>query len=442
MIKKIRIELLIFLLLLISIFFSYKIDSVFYNYFSKTNYSDRAEYLRGFFVGITELGDSLWYFLIFFIIFIVSYLAKITKLISLKNYSYLKKISIFSFLYLFLVGLITQVIKHLIGRARPNHTNFSEGFDFYFLTTDSTLHSFPSGHSSTIIGVVLIASLVLPKLRIVFYLFGFIVAFSRVVVGAHFITDVFAGTLLAIIVYKILEHLIRKKYSETYMSKLEIHNTSLLLKILIFFFLIGVLVTFGPEFDIYLSSFFYFGNNQFMLQNYYSLSIFFRKILLPLLLIYIFIFPILGKFMPLQRLFFGYKFSIKEIVFIWICGLGTLMVVINILLKDMWGRVRPNDILHFDGVGFFTPWFKFGGSCTSNCSFVSGDASVGFMLVIFYFIIQKNIYCYLALFFGLIFGFIRIIAGGHFFSDVIFSQIIVTVSVSMFFILYKRLYEK
>jgi len=46
------------------------------------------------------------------------------------------------------------------------------------------------------------------------------------------------------------------------------------------------------------------------------------------------------------------------------------------------------------------------------------------------------------LFCGLSLGFIRIIAGGHFFSDIIFSQIIVTVTVGVSFFLYKRLYDK
>ncbi len=40
---------------------------------------------------------------------------------------------------------------------------------------------------------------------------------------------------------------------------------------------------------------------------------------------------------------------------------------------------------------------------------------------------------------GLALGFIRIIAGGHFLSDIIFSQIIVTATMFSFFAIYKRL---
>jgi membrane-associated phospholipid phosphatase len=39
-------------------------------------------------------------------------------------------------------------------------------------------------------------------------------------------------------------------------------------------------------------------------------------------------------------------------------------------------------------------------------------------------------------------GFIRIAAGGHFFSDIIFSQIVVTVTILVSFVLYKKFYDK
>jgi len=57
--------------------------------------------------------------------------------------------------------------------------------------------------------------------------------------------------------------------------------------------------------------------------------------------------------------------------------------------------------------------------CASNCSFVSGDASVGFSIIILFFITKKKIFFWFALSFGLIFGITRILEGGHFLSDII-----------------------
>ncbi len=442
MIKKIQIELFIFAILLISVLLTYKIDIGIYSVFSNLNYGHGSVYLKKFFVGLTNLGDSLWYFVIFILFFLFSYFAKKTNLITLNKYSYFKKISFFGFSYLFLVGVITQVIKHMVGRPRPNHTQLDGVFDFNFFTTESAFHSFPSGHSSTILAIAIIASLIIPSLKYFFYLCGFFIALSRVVVGAHFVTDVIAGALIAIITYKVFNFFIEKKYPKTYWGNLEIKKISILTKALIVFLLLAIFLTAGPEIDIFISNLFYFGNNQFLIQSYYFISILFRKILLPLLLVYIFVIPLVLKFLPMQKIYFGYKFSFSEIVFVWLTGIFTTLLVVNALLKNMWGRVRPNDILDFGGVEIFTPWYKISNSCSLNCSFVSGDASVGFLIVVFYFITKRNIYLYLSLILGSLLGVVRIFAGGHFFSDIIFSQIVVFISVLLCFVLYKKLYDK
>lgn len=440
MIKKIQIEIVVFIILVISIFYTNNTDVWIYNYFSQKNYGVSSSYLKSFFVNITELGNSLWYYLILFFLFIISFFAKKINFISFKNYSYLRNFSIFSITYLLATGIVTQILKHLIGRVRPNHINLDEIIFFNFFTTNSAFHSFPSGHTSTIISFALVLCLTLPSLKIFLFISGLIIAISRVVVGAHYFTDVIGGLLIAVIVYKISIFFYTKVFPKNNINEFKIQHISILNKIQIVFVVIAIFVTVGPGIDVYFSSIFYYNNNQFLLQNYYTVSIIFRKILLPLLLIYIFILPMLSRCSLIKKLFFNYIFSFKELLFIWASGLITIIFIVNILLKGMWGRVRPNDILNFGGENSFTPWYKFGDSCISNCSFVSGDASVGFALLVFYFITKKNIYCYLSLFFGTTLGFIRIIAGGHFFSDIVFAQLVIAMSFLLLFTLYKKLH--
>ena len=143
MIKKIQIELSLFILLLISVLFTNKFNLWINNFFTKFNYGIGSVYLKDFFIGITDLGDSLWYFLFFTLLFFSSYLTKTLNIIDKEKYFYLKKFSIFSFSYLLLVGLITQIIKHLVGRPRPNHSQLDGGFEFNFFSTESSFHSFP-----------------------------------------------------------------------------------------------------------------------------------------------------------------------------------------------------------------------------------------------------------------------------------------------------------
>ena len=92
MIKKIQLEVIVFILLLISVLFTNNIDVGIYKYFSQLNYGKEANNLKAFFVNITELGDSLWYFLILISIFLTCFLTNKIKLISTKKYSYLKMI--------------------------------------------------------------------------------------------------------------------------------------------------------------------------------------------------------------------------------------------------------------------------------------------------------------------------------------------------------------
>ncbi|MDC1054683.1 phosphatase PAP2 family protein, partial [Alphaproteobacteria bacterium] len=222
MIKKIQIEFSLFVLLLISVLFTSNFDLWVNSLFTKFDYGIGSVYLKDFFIGITDLGDSLWYFLFFTLLFFSSYLIKTLNIIGEEKYFYLKKFSVFSFSYLLLVGLVTQIIKHLVGRPRPNHSQLEGSFEFNFFSTESSFHSFPSGHSSTIIAITIIMALTIPNLRYFFYFFGFLIALSRVVVGAHFLTDVIGGVIIAISVYKMFNYLIKINYPNIYWGSLKI----------------------------------------------------------------------------------------------------------------------------------------------------------------------------------------------------------------------------
>jgi len=100
--------------------------------------------------------------------------------------------------------------------------------------------------------------------------------------------------------------------------------------------------------------------------------------------IYILILPIVGRFFKIDKIFFNYKFSIKEIVLLWISQIISVLIFVNLILKNFWGRARPNDVVELGGKESFSPWFEIRNACETNCSFVSGDASVGFSIIILY----------------------------------------------------------
>jgi lipid A 4'-phosphatase len=50
-------------------------------------------------------------------------------------------------------------------------------------------------------------------------------------------------------------------------------------------------------------------------------------------------------------------------------------LLVNVALKEHWGRPRPIDLTQFGGQEHFVPWWDPRGDCPNNCSFVSGDVA-------------------------------------------------------------------
>ena len=439
--NKTKYELLILLLLTISIFFSFDIDFLFYIYFLDINKSFNGVFLKEFFIGITKLGSSSWYFAISFIGFIVFYLNDKFQIIKFKKSDKIVSFFISSFFYILVVGIITQIAKHVIGRPRPNYTDFENTFDFNFFTFESNFHSFPSGHSSTIFIVCFILIAAFPRLKYFFYFLATIVALSRVVVGAHFFTDIVAGALLALISFKVLNTFF-EKHNRYKFSILVSENNSAINYYILFLFISCLFVTAGPSLDLYTSSLFYLGDSQFLVNTHYYISIFFREILLPIILIYILFLPVVGQFIKIDKIFYSYKFSIREIFLLWGSQIMIVLIFVNLILKNFWGRARPNDVLELGGKEIFSPWYQMSNACLTNCSFVSGDASVGFSIIILYLITKKIIFLYASVFAGFALGLIRIMAGGHFLSDIFFAGFFIVVLNIILFELYKKYYAK
>ena len=425
MIKKIKIELIVLFLLLINIFLSSSLDLRLYYYFNDFDKNLNTIFLKNFFVNITTLGDSFWYFFFCVLGIVVVFVLEKTKILIFTSFKEVKNLFFYTITCLFFTGLLTQLLKHIIGRPRPNHTILDGSLGFDFFTTDSNFHSFPSGHTSTIFILALVCSTIIPRLKYFFLIFALVVSLSRIVVGAHFLTDIIGGTIIAFLCFKLINLFLNYKLIYIKPKILIQINQNLFFCIFVALVLIAMLLTIGSDFDIFFSSLFYKGDNQFLLQSYYPITVFFRDILLPIILVYLLVLPIISILIPINRLYFGYKFSIKKILFVWITLIINLIFIINLFLKNVWGRPRPGDVLELGGKDDFSSWYQISDACTSNCSFVSGDAAVGFSLIVFYFLSNNLKYAYLSIIFGLLIGMVRIAEGGHFLSDVIFSAIIV-----------------
>jgi lipid A 4'-phosphatase len=103
-------------------------------------------------------------------------------------------------------------------------------------------------------------------------------------------------------------------------------------------------------------------------------------------------------------------------------------LIVNVLLKDHWGRARPLYISQGGGTAHFTPPLIVTDQCQSNCAFSSGHAALGYWLVSVALLAPpawRGRAVAGALAFGTLIGFTRIAQGAHFLSDVVASGIIV-----------------
>ncbi|MBF0517550.1 MAG: phosphatase PAP2 family protein [Nitrospirae bacterium] len=105
-------------------------------------------------------------------------------------------------------------------------------------------------------------------------------------------------------------------------------------------------------------------------------------------------------------------------------------LLVNLTLKNYWGRPRPVEIKTFGGTWDFQPVLQKGEGGRGK-SFPSGHASVGYYFFVFYFIFRRKkktlafLSLALAFVYGTLLGVSRMAMGGHFLSDVLWSGYIV-----------------
>ncbi len=95
--------------------------------------------------------------------------------------------------------LTSTILKLAIGRPRPSQLAEFGLYDFHPFAFEATFASFPSGHATIIGAFAMVMTLLLPKFRAIFGVIAVVIGFSRISVGAHHPSDVFAGLAIGAI---------------------------------------------------------------------------------------------------------------------------------------------------------------------------------------------------------------------------------------------------
>jgi lipid A 4'-phosphatase len=99
-------------------------------------------------------------------------------------------------------------------------------------------------------------------------------------------------------------------------------------------------------------------------------------------------------------------------------------LLVNVILKNNWGRPRPVQIDAFGGEAPFVGIWRISDHCARNCSFVSGEASMGIWMMTLALVVPTHwrlpVFVVTGIY-ALALSLNRIAFGGHFLSDVVLS---------------------
>tara|TARA_B100001109_G_C18795203_1_gene442103 strand:+ start:61 stop:1047 length:987 start_codon:yes stop_codon:yes gene_type:complete len=287
-----------------------------------------------------------------------------------------------------------------------------------------------------------------PKIKNILITIAIIIASTRVIVGAHFISDIFGGALVAylssIFISKKFAHkkmlftfkndklfpnknveIISSYIANFYKNIFSLYlNFNFYFKTLTITLLLSIIFFIFPSLDITVSGLFFGQDGKFIATESDWFIYFIRKMLLPLMALLVFFIPIAAIF---KQIYFKEKIlniAVREWVYLFSCLIIGTGIVVNSIFKNLWGRARPNDTIQFGGQEPFTiPWLNVD-YCNTNCSFVSGDVSFFTLSLALLIIFNKtswNTFAYASI---LLISLLRIMEGDHFLSDTIMSFII------------------
>jgi lipid A 4'-phosphatase len=191
-----------------------------------------------------------------------------------------------------------------------------------------------------------------------------------------------------------------------------------------------VILTFFPEWDIGVSQFFFDRIGRFLPKHDGAAGFIYdatRFTLVPT-----FIMVLVGLLIRDVKYhhnlpFFGRK-ELLFLLFTLLLGPG---IIVHYGFKDHWGRARPVQVQEFGGMKTFSPALLPSNQCEENCSLPSGHAAIGFYFLSLAFVLKgrrKILSNSIGVVAGLGIGLVRILQGGHFLSDVLFSGVVVYVT--------------
>lgn len=156
--------------------------------------------VTNFFRAYTDMGKAQWYLPPSGLAMIAAALAlrfgRLAETMRQKVAILGRKLGFF-FACVTVSGIATDLIKPIPGRARPVMLQQENLYGFHPMTFHATWNAMPSGHATTAFALAFALSYLAPRGRILWWFIALALAVSRIVVNAHYLSDVLAGGCVA-----------------------------------------------------------------------------------------------------------------------------------------------------------------------------------------------------------------------------------------------------
>jgi membrane-associated phospholipid phosphatase len=116
------------------------------------------------------------------------------------RYRRLGRVALFFLSVMLASGALILTLKFVIGRLRPRYLFESGLYGFQPFNWEWAMNSFPSGHSQAIFAAMTALWVIYPRYDVAYFILAGLIAFSRVPITVHYVSDTVMGAFLAIIV--------------------------------------------------------------------------------------------------------------------------------------------------------------------------------------------------------------------------------------------------